>query len=157
MASIARVIPHPLAPWVISIPFFGLRGSVSHSCWISGSAKKGGWGIINRLVVLFLHIWIDDVSEDGDVTEVQEVVEGVVRDEDRVGRLTAPAHDSDGGHEMICPFLDDVKRGRMSCSILYDTLCHSLHVLYLLLARWDAVFAIRGRWGDGQDRLAYCP
>jgi len=74
-----------------------------------------------------------------------------------VGRLAAPAYDSDGGHEVVCPLLDDVKWSGVSCLISYDTLCHSLYVSYLLLAGWDAVFTIRGRWGDGQDRLAYSP
>jgi len=66
-----------------------------------------------------------------------------------MGRLAAPAYDSDGGHEMVCPSLDDVKWGRVSCSVMYDTLCHLLYVAYLLLAGWDTVFAFRGRWGNG--------
>jgi len=73
-----------------------------------------------------------------------------------MGRLAAPAHDSNGRHKVVCPLLDDVKWGRVSCSIFYDTSCHSLHVSYLFLTGWDAVFAIRGRWGDGRDRFADC-
>jgi len=68
-----------------------------------------------------------------------------------MGGLAAPAHDSNGGHKVVCPFLDDVKWGGVSCSVMYDALCHSLHVSYLFLAGWDAVFALRGRWGDGED------
>ena len=74
-----------------------------------------------------------------------------------MGRLAAPAHDSNGRHEVICPLLDDVKGDRVSCSILYNASCHPLHVSYLFLAGRDAVFAIRGRWRNGQDRLAYRP
>jgi len=157
VTSIARVVSHPLAPWVISVPLLSLRRSMSHPCGISGSAEKGGRRVINRLVIFLLHIWVDDVGEDGDVSEVREVVEGIVGDEDRVGRLAAPAHDSNSRHEMVCPLFDDVKGCMVSCSIPYDTSCHSLHVLYLFLAGRDAVFAIRGRWRDGQDRLTYCP
>jgi len=74
-----------------------------------------------------------------------------------MGRLTAPAHDSDGGHEVVCPLLDNIKWGGVSCSVSYDTPCHSLHVSYLFLAGWDAMFAIGGRWGNGGDRLADGP
>jgi len=74
-----------------------------------------------------------------------------------VGWLAAPAHDSDSGHKVVCPLLDDVKWGGVSCSVSYDTSCHSLHVSYLFLAGWDAVFAIRGRWGNGGDGLADGP
>jgi len=41
VAGIARVVSHPLAPWMISISFLGLYGGMSHPCWISGSAEKG--------------------------------------------------------------------------------------------------------------------
>jgi len=70
--------------------------------------------------------------------------------------LTAPAHDSNGQHEVICPLPNDIKGGGVSCSVLYDASCHSLYILYFLLAGRDAVFAIRGRWGDGRDRLSDC-
>ena len=46
VAGVAGVIAHPLAPWVIITPFFSLRGDVSHPCWISGTTKEGGWGVI---------------------------------------------------------------------------------------------------------------
>jgi len=74
-----------------------------------------------------------------------------------VGRLAAPAHDSDGGHKVVCPLFDDVKWGGVCCVVTYDTSCHSLHVLYLLLARWDMVFALRGRWGNGGNGFMNCP
>jgi len=70
VTGVARVVTHPLATWVISIPHLSLRGGMSHSCWISGSTEKGRQGVVNRLVFFFLHIRVDDVSEDGDVTEV---------------------------------------------------------------------------------------
>jgi len=74
-----------------------------------------------------------------------------------VGRLATPAHDSDSRHKVVCPFFDDVEWGGVCCSVAYDTLCHSLYVAYLLLAGWDAMFAFRGRWGNGRDGLADCP
>jgi len=37
VAGVARVISHPLAPWMISISLLGLCGRMSHPCWISGS------------------------------------------------------------------------------------------------------------------------
>ena len=40
-----------------------------------------------------------------------------------MGRLAAPAHDSDGGHEMVSPLFDDIKRGGVGCSVTYDTSC----------------------------------
>ena len=86
-----------------------------------------------------------------------EVVEGIIGDEDRVGRLAAPAHNSDGRHKMVCPFLDDVEWGGVSCSVTYDTPCHLLYVVYLLLAGWDTVFTFRGRWGNGRNGFADCP
>jgi len=52
-----------------------------------------------------------------------------------VDRLTAPAHDSDGGHEVVCPFFDNIEWGGVSCSITYDASCHLLYITYLLLAR----------------------
>jgi len=70
MTGITRTVSHPLAPWMISIPSFGLRGDVSHPCWISGMTEEGRWGVVNRLFILFLHVWVDDVSKDGDVAEV---------------------------------------------------------------------------------------
>jgi len=70
MAGIARVVTHPLTPWVISIPFLGLRGGMSYPCWVSGTAEEGRWGVINRLFVFFFHIWVDDVSKNGDVAEM---------------------------------------------------------------------------------------
>jgi len=74
-----------------------------------------------------------------------------------VSWLAASAYDSDGGHKMVSPLFDDVEWSVVSCTVFYNASCHSLHVLYLLLARWDAVFAVWGRWGDGRDGLAYCP
>jgi len=68
MAGIARVVTHPLTPWVISIPFLGLCGGMSHPCWVSGAAEEGRWGVIIRLFIF--HVWVDDVSENGDVAEM---------------------------------------------------------------------------------------
>jgi len=70
MAGVARVVTHPLTPWVISVLFLSLRGGMSHSCWISGTVEEGGWGVISRLFILFFHVWVDDVSENGDVAEM---------------------------------------------------------------------------------------
>jgi len=70
MAGIARVVTHPLTPWVISVPFLSLCGGMSHPCWVSGVAEEGRWGVINRLLILFSHVWVDDVSENGDVAEM---------------------------------------------------------------------------------------
>jgi len=70
MAGIARVVMHPLTPWMISVPFLSLRGGMSHPCWVSGAAEEGRWGVINRLFIPFFHVWVDDVSENGDVTEM---------------------------------------------------------------------------------------
>jgi len=73
-----------------------------------------------------------------------------------MGGLAAPAHDPDGRHKVVRPLFDDAVMSGMSCPIPYDTSCHSLHVSYLLLAGRDAMFAIRGRWGNGRDRLSDC-
>jgi len=62
-----------------------------------------------------------------------------------VGGLAAPTHDSNGGHEMVSPFFDDIKWGRVGCSVTYDAPCQSLYVMYFLLTGWDAMFTIRGR------------
>jgi len=70
MASIARVVTHPLAPWVISVPLLSLCGGMSHPCWVSGMTEEGRWGVINQLFILFFHVQVDDVSEDRDVAEV---------------------------------------------------------------------------------------
>jgi len=70
MAGVARVIPHPLSPWMVSIPFFGLSGGMSHPCWVSGATEEGRWGVINGFSILFFYVWVDDVSEDRDVAEV---------------------------------------------------------------------------------------
>ena len=148
VTAVARIVAHPFPSWMVSIPFFGLSGGVRHPCWVSGSSEESGWGIVDRVFIFSLHVWFDDVSEDGDVAEVQEVVEGIVRDEDRVSRLTTPAHDSDGRNKVVSPLFDDIKWGGVSCSVSYDTSCHSLHILYLLLARWDVVFALGSRWGN---------
>jgi len=70
MAGIARVVTHPLTPWMISVPFLGLRGGISHPCWVSGAAEEGRWGVIDQLLILFFHVWVNDVGENGDVAEV---------------------------------------------------------------------------------------
>jgi len=70
MAGIARVVTHPLTPWVVSVPFLGLCGGMSHPCWVSGAAEEGRWSVIDRLFILFFHVWVDDVSENGDVAEM---------------------------------------------------------------------------------------
>ena len=70
VTGVAGIISHPLAPWMISLSFLGLRGGVSHPCWVSGATEEGRWGVINGLFILFLHVWVDDISEDRDVAEV---------------------------------------------------------------------------------------
>ena len=85
---------------------------------------------------------------------MREVVKGIVRDEDRMSRLTTPAHDSDGRHKVVGPLFYDIKWGGVSCLVSYNTLCHSLHVSYLLLARWDVVFAFGSGWGDRGNGFA---
>jgi len=70
VAGVAGVVAHPLTPWVVSISLLSLCGGMSHSRWVSGMAEEGGWGIVNRFFIFFLHVWFDDVSEDGDVMEV---------------------------------------------------------------------------------------
>jgi len=70
VTGVARIISHPLTPWMIIVPLLGLCGSMSHPCWISGSTEKGRWGVINRLCFFLLHVWVDDVGEDRDVMEV---------------------------------------------------------------------------------------
>jgi len=71
--------------------------------------------------------------------------------------LAAPAHDPDGGHEVVSPFFDNIKWGGVGCSVPYDASCHPLYITYFLLAGWDAVFALRSRWGDGGDGLTDFP
>jgi len=71
--------------------------------------------------------------------------------------LAAPAHDPDGWHEVVGPFFDNIKWGGVGCLIAYDALCHSLYIVYFLLAGRDAVFALRSRWGDGGDGLTDFP
>ena len=148
VTAVARIVAHPFSTWMVSIPFFGLGGGVHHPCWVSGSSEESGWGVVDRFFVFSLHVWFDDVGGDGDVMEVREVIEGVVRDEDRVSRLATPAHNSDSGHKVVSPLFDDIKWGGVSCLVSYDTLCQLLHITYLLLAGWDAVFAFRSRWGN---------
>jgi len=70
MAGVARVVLHPLAPWMISVPLLSLCRGISHPCWVSGTTKEGRWGVINWLSILFLHVWVNDVGEDGDIAEV---------------------------------------------------------------------------------------
>ena len=68
-----------------------------------------------------------------------------------MSRLSTPAHDSDGRHKVVGPLFDDIEWGGVSCSVAYDASCQSLHVSYLFLARWDAVFALRSGWGNRGD------
>jgi len=70
VAGVARVVTHPLTPWVVSIPLLSLHGGMSHSCWVSGAVEEGRWGVINRLFILSFHVWVDNISKDGDVAEV---------------------------------------------------------------------------------------
>jgi len=71
MAGIAGVVMHPLAPWVVSVPFaLSLSGGMSHPSWVSSTAEESGWGIVNGFFIFLLCVWFNDVSEDGDVTEV---------------------------------------------------------------------------------------
>jgi len=71
--------------------------------------------------------------------------------------LAAPAHDSDSGHKVVCPFFDNIEWDGVGCSVAYDALCQLLYVAYLFLARWDAVFALRSGWGNGGDGFADRP
>jgi len=70
VAGITGVVTHPLASWVVSVPFLGLSRSMSHPCWISVLTEEGRWGVVDQLSILFFHVWVDDVSEDADVAEV---------------------------------------------------------------------------------------
>jgi len=71
VTGIARIVAHPLAPWMVSVSFIlGLSRGMSHSCWISGTAEESGWGSINRFFIFLLHIWINNVGKDRDVMEV---------------------------------------------------------------------------------------
>jgi len=70
VTAVARIVAHLFPTWMVSIPFFGLSGGVHHPCWVSGSSEESGWGIVDRFFIFSLHVWFDDVSEDGDVTEV---------------------------------------------------------------------------------------
>jgi len=70
VAAVARVVAHPFSTWMVSIPFLGLSGGMRHPCWISGLSEESGWGTVDQFFVFFLHIWLDDVGEDGDVTEM---------------------------------------------------------------------------------------
>ena len=47
VAGVARVVAHPLTPWMVSIPLLSLCGGMSHSRWVSGTAEEGRWGVIN--------------------------------------------------------------------------------------------------------------
>ena len=70
VTAVARIVVHPFPTRMVSIPFFGLSGGMRHPCWVSGSSEESGWGTIDRFFIFSLHVWFDDVSEDGDVTEV---------------------------------------------------------------------------------------
>jgi len=69
VTTVARIVAHPFSTWMVGTLFFSLSGGVRHPCWVSGSLEESGWGVVDRFV-FFLHIWFDDVGEDGDVTEV---------------------------------------------------------------------------------------
>ena len=157
VAGITRVVTHLLSPWVVSILFLSLSGGVSHPCWVSGATEESRWGAVDRSFIFVLHIWFNDVGKNRDVAEMQEVIEGVVRDKDGMCGLAAPAHDSNGGHEMVSPFFDNIKWGGVGCSVAYNALCHPLYVTYFFLAGRDAVFALRSRWGNGGNGFVNCP
>ena len=71
VAGITRIVAHPLASWMISIPLIlSLSRGVSQSGWVSGTMEESGWGAANRFFILFLHVRLNDVGEDGDVMEV---------------------------------------------------------------------------------------
>ena len=55
--------------------------------------------------------------------EVGEVVKCSISDEDRISWLSASAHDSDGRHEVVSLFFDDVKWNRMGSTVTYDASC----------------------------------
>ena len=71
--------------------------------------------------------------------------------------LAAPAYDSDGRHEVVGPLFDNIKWGGVGCPIMYDASCQPLYITYFFLARRDAVFTLRSRWGNGGNGLADCP
>jgi len=47
VAGVARVVSHPLIPWMISVPLLSLYRGMSHLCWISGATKEGRRGVVN--------------------------------------------------------------------------------------------------------------
>jgi len=82
---------------------------------------------------------------------VREVVKGLISNGDGMCWFTTMAYDSDGTHEVVSPIFDDIEWGRVSHAVMQDALCQLLHVAHLFFARWDAMFIIRGRWGDRGD------
>ena len=52
-----------------------------------------------------------------------EIVECSVSDKDRVSWLSAPAHDSDGGHETVGPLFNDIQWNRVGSAVSYDSSC----------------------------------
>ena len=70
VTAVTRVVAHPFSTWMIIAPFLGLSRGMCHSCWVSSAAKEGGWGVVNRFFIFSFHVWVDDVSENGDVAEM---------------------------------------------------------------------------------------
>ena len=118
MTGVSRIEAHPLSSWVVSVFFYFLclSGSVSHFCWGRDAVKEGRWGCVDRSITVF-HVWFDEVGEYWDKAEVGKVVEGFISDEDGEGWFTTTAHDPDGCHEVVSPFLDDIKHNGVSLSI----------------------------------------
>jgi len=56
VAAVARVIAHPLSPWMVSVPFLSLSGGMSHPCWISGATEESRWGAVDRSFIFDLHV-----------------------------------------------------------------------------------------------------
>ena len=154
MAGVAGIKTHPLATWVISIlRIFCLGGGVGYLCWGCDMLEKGRWGGVDQSIAIF-HVWVNDVGEYGNETEVREVVEGFISDGDRMHWFTATAHNSDGIHKVVSPVFDNVEWDRVSHAVTQDASCQFLHVAHLFFTWWDAMFVIRGRWGDRGDGRA---
>jgi len=81
---------------------------MGHLCWGRNAMKESRWGYVNRSITI-LHVWVDKVSKYGDEVKVGEVVESFVSDRDRVCWLATVTYDSDGCHEVVSPFFDDVE------------------------------------------------
>jgi len=71
VTSVARIEVHPLASWMISVLFhvFSLSGGIGYFCWGRNAVKEGRWeGVDGSIAVL--HVWVNDIGEYWDETEV---------------------------------------------------------------------------------------